>query len=314
LIHFYKRILPGLKEPQDIPSECFRKIGNYIHLRNWTRRLPRITMETGGRCRQLSITEEFGRLDVVLDRSWEVQPVTWGALTWWDPLPCGKELIASLGNTEPLPFPSPALSVVGHPPTPGRKLPPQALNFRSSSASPSPIPLARGHANRQYTFRGRSGSSPLAFPLPPSPDSQSFNSVFLHSESDPSPSYQQQQPGVKTPSPHYMCSSPVPLMTRKESLNKGPYPTPPDSVFHHNRQTREQFNTRSGNMFSFSKVPFPSQFPNQTSGPVKMKSFSQSAVSTMSTPPSVANERALRPTTMDLAPTDSGSGSNCSYY
>ena len=95
-------------------------------------------MEVGGRCRQLSITEEFGRLDVVLDRSWEVQPVTWSALTWWDPLPCGKELIASLGNTEPLPFPSPALSVVGHPPTPRRKLPPQALNFRSSSASPSP--------------------------------------------------------------------------------------------------------------------------------------------------------------------------------
>jgi hypothetical protein len=269
-------------------------------------------MEVGGRCRQLSITEEFGRLDVVLDRSWEVQSVTWSALTWWDPIPCGKELIASLGNTEPLPFPSPALSVVGHPPTPRRKLPPQALNFRSSSASPSPIPLARGHANRQYTFRDRSGSSPLAFPLPPSPDSQSFNSVFLHSasESDPSPSYQQ-QPVPKTPSPHFMCSSPVPLMGRKESLNRGLYPTPPDSVFHHNRQTRgEHYNTRSANKFSFSKVP--SHLPSQATGQVK--SFSQSAVSMMSTPQSIANDRALRPSTIDLPTTDCGSGSNCSYY
>lgn len=274
-------------------------------------------MEIGGRSRQLSITEEFGRLDVVLDRSWEVQPVTWAALTWWDPLPCGKELIASLGNTDPLPFPSPALSVVGHPPTPRRKLPPQALNFRSSSASPSPIPLTRGHANRQYTFRDRSGSSPLAFPLPPSPDSQSFNSVFLHSQSEsdpsPSPSYQQ-QPVAKTPSlsPHYMCSSPVPLMARKESLNRGLYPTPPDSVFHHNRQARGQHNTRSGNKFSFSKVPFPSQLPNPAPGPGK--SFSQSAVSMMSTPQSLANDRAMRPSTVDLPSTDSGSGSHCSYY
>jgi len=285
-------------------------------------------MEVGGRPRQLSITEEFGRLDVVLDRSWEVQPVTWGALTWWDPLPCGKELIASLGNTDPLPFPSPALSVVGHPPTPRRKLPPQALNFRSSSASPSPIPpqalnfrsssespspipLARGHAARQYTFRDRSGSSPLAFPLPPSPDSQSFNSVFLpSSSSDPSPSYQQQQAVTKTPSPHYMCSSPVPLMDRKESLNRGLYPTPPDSVFH--RQTRENYNTRSANKFSFSKAHYPSQLASQAPGQVK--SFSQSAVSMMSTPQSIANDRGQRPSTIDLPTTDSGSGSNCSYY
>jgi len=290
-------------------------------------------MEVGGRCRQLSITEEFGRLDVVLDRSWEVQPVTWGALTWWDPLPCGKELIASLGSTDPLPFPSPALSVVGHPPTPRRKLPPQALNFRSSSASPSPIPpqalnfrscsdspspipLARGLANRQYTFRDRSGSSPLAFPLPPSPDSQSFNSVFLHSSesSDPSPSYQQQQPVMtKAPSPHYMCSSPVPLMERKDlSLNRGIYPTPPDSVFHHHRQTRENYNTRSANKFSFSKAHYPSQLTSQAPGQVK--SFSQSAVFNMSTPQSIANERAQRPSTLDLPTADSGSGSNCSYY
>ena len=260
--------------------------------------------------RKLSISEEFGRLDVVLDRSWEVQPVTWGALTWWDPLPCGKELISSLGNTDPLPFPSPALSVVGHPPTPRRKLLPQALHFRSTSASPSPIPRARGQGNLQYSFRYRSGSgsSPLAFPLPPSPDSQSFNSVFLHSESDPSPSYQHHVAKTPSLSPHYMCSSPLPQTEKKESLHRSLYPTPPDSMFHQNRRAREHYNTRSGNKFSFSKVPqFLSQIPNQTAG--KVKSFSQSAVS-FATPPSMANE--LRPCSIDLPPNDSGS--NYSYY
>ena len=65
-----------------------------------------------------------GRLEVVLDRSWETQSVTWAGgahltpddtpgatcppgapahlpgLTWWDPLPCGQEL---LGQVRPTP-------------------------------------------------------------------------------------------------------------------------------------------------------------------------------------------------------------------
>ena len=96
------------------------------------------------RCTSMSSSDEYGRLEVVLDRSWEVQPVTWSSLTWWDPLPCGQELLRSLTNPDPLPFPSPALSVMCHPPSPRRKLPPTSLNFRSTSVSPSPIPL-RGH-------------------------------------------------------------------------------------------------------------------------------------------------------------------------
>ena len=56
-----------------------------------------------------------GRLEVVLDRSWEVQSITWSNLTWWDPLPCGQELLASIKTSDPLPLPhpSPALSLLG---------------------------------------------------------------------------------------------------------------------------------------------------------------------------------------------------------
>ena len=67
-----------------------------------------------------------------LDRSWETRPVTWNNLTWWDPLPCGLDLVSSLKSTEPLPLSSPALSVVGQPPTPRRPLPPTQLQFYST--------------------------------------------------------------------------------------------------------------------------------------------------------------------------------------
>jgi len=144
-----------------------------------------------------------GRLEVVLDRSWEVQSITWSNLTWWDPLPCGQELLASIKTSDPLPQPSPALSLLGHPPTPRRKLPPTHLSFRSMSTSPSPIPP---RTNPRYSFGDPHSysSSPLAWPLPPSPES--YNSVFLHSDSS-SPSY----PFPCTPSsisPQYICSSP----------------------------------------------------------------------------------------------------------
>ena len=132
-----------------------------------------------------SVSDGGGRLEVVLDRSWEVQSITWSNLTWWDPLPCGQELLSSIKTSDPLPQPSPALSLIGHPPTPRRKLPPTHLSFRSTSTSPSPIPP---RTNTRYSFGDpRSySSSPLAWALPPSPES--YNSVFLHSDSS-SPSY-----------------------------------------------------------------------------------------------------------------------------
>jgi len=162
-----------------------------------------------------------GRLEVVLDRSWEVQSITWSNLTWWDPLPCGQELLSSIKTSDPVPHPSPALSLLGHPPTPGRKLPPTHLSFRSMSASPSPIPT---RTIPPYSFGDpRSySSSPLAWPLPPSPDS--YNSVFLHSSDSSSPSY----PFPCTPSSisptQYICSSPFNAQPAASV-----YPTPPDT-------------------------------------------------------------------------------------
>ena len=167
----------------------------------------------------MSANCQFGRLEVVLDRSWETRPVTWSNLTWWDPLPCGLDLVTSLRSSEPLPLPSPALSVAGQPPTPRRRLHPTQLQFRSCSVSPSPIPTR--------------SLSPLAWPLPPSPspDSQSYNSVFLHSDSSTPPYH------VATPSSlssHY-CSSPM-------------FPTPPDCASSHQLQPRRE-------KFSFRTVP-----------------------------------------------------------
>ena len=239
--------------------------------------------------RMFSVPEDCGRLEVVLDRSWEVQPVTWAALTWWDPLPCGPQLLAQLHNPDPLPFPSPALSVVGHPPPPRRKLPPTHLHFRSTSVSPSPIP-ARA---RSYSFRDRSGSSsasPLACPLPPSPDSGAYNSVFLHSDSA--------SPAVSPRSGAGLyCSSPV--------FSRGMFPTPPDSVYHH-RHTRGGGGgrPRSGNKFSFSKVGVapPAPLPGH--------SYSQSALA-MVTPPSFS-DAGLRSSSLCLPVPEVGY--NTSYY
>jgi len=192
-----------------------------------------------------NVKEGGSRLEIVLDRSWEVQSVTWSSLTWWDPLPCGQELMSIINNTDPLPYPSPALSLLGQPPTPHRKLPPTHLSFRSMSASPSPIPP---RTNPCYSFGDpRSySSSPLAWPLPPSPDS--YNSVFLHSDSS-SPIY----PFSYTPSsisPPYICSSPYNFQPSAPQL-----PTPPDSE---SRQTQPPVDSMkpSYNLFNFSN-----QFP-----------------------------------------------------
>jgi len=215
--------------------------------------------------------------------------VTWGSLTWWDPLPCGQDLLRSLNNPDPLPFPSPALSVMCHPPSPRRKLPPTNLNFRSTSASPSPIPL-RGHHHQRYSYGDflSHSSSPLAYPLPPSPDSQSYNSVFLHSES--SPSYQVTKTPSISPSPLYMCSSPLYI-----------YPTPPDSMY--KTQPRDQYNTRSGTKFSFSKAaPVVSGVGGQ--------SYSQTAIVTPPPLPFSCNDRVGARRSVPLPP----AGLNHSYY
>lgn len=137
-----------------------------------------------------------GRLEWVLDRSWEVQPVTWSQLTWWDPLPCGQLLLAHLAATAgpPLLAPSPAVSMRPNPPTPHRRrLLPTHLNFNSSgggdggggySSSSSPIPFTRRRSVTTIASSSLSSSatmsncSSLAVPLPPSPD-DSFSSVFL---------------------------------------------------------------------------------------------------------------------------------------
>ena len=257
----------------------------------------------------MSSSEEYGRLEVVLDRSWEVQPVTWSSLTWWDPLPCGQELLRSLTNPDPLPFPSPALSVMCHPPSPRRKLPPTNLNFRSTSVSPSPIPLRGHHQHQRYSYGEflSHSSSPLACPLPPSPDSQSYNSVFLHSES--SPSYKMTKTPSISPSPLYMCSSPLYI-----------YPTPPDSIY--KTRARDQYNTRSGTKFSFSKAaPVAGKIQNHnfvcaqqfivffTPG-VGGQSYSQSAIVTPPPVPFSRHERVGARRSVPLPPT----GLNHSYY
>ena len=36
------------------------------------------------------------RLEVLLDRSWEKESITWTGLTWWDPLPCGQDFVVQV--------------------------------------------------------------------------------------------------------------------------------------------------------------------------------------------------------------------------
>jgi len=201
-----------------------------------------------------------GRLEVVLDRSWEVQSITWSNLTWWDPLPCGQELLSSIKTSDPLPHPSPALSLLGHPPTPGRKLPPTHLSFRSMSASPSPIPT---RTNPPYSFDDpRSySSSPLAWPLPPSPDS--YNSVFLHSSDSSSPSY----PFPCTPSSisptQFICSSPFNIAPTAPI-----FPTPPDTD---GQPAYPPKCYKPSNMFNFTR-----QLPPIPPPPIPMPVFTPS--------------------------------------
>jgi len=230
---------------------------------------------------------------VVLDRSWETQSVTWSQLTWWDPLPCGAELVSLVTSPCPLPLPSPSHSLMGHPPSPNRSLPPTHLNFRSRSSTPSPV---EGSAYRRYSLTGSDSScSPLAWPLPHSPDS--YTSVFLPSSYSsspdclhlpPTPDYP--SPLINTPSISYLssslpqahshnlsmskpsantilskasfshnnptCSAPFPYNTSTPSF----YPTPPntDTPVHRQRPFFiPQSKVRARKMFNFPFVPPP---------------------------------------------------------
>ena len=155
-----------------------------------------------------------GRLETVLDRSWETQSVTWTGLTWWDPLPCGSELLSQVTRPHlPLPLLSPSLSLLCHPPSPQY----QDISSQSSiSSSPTPV-------HSSYS------SSPLAWPLPLSPDS--YNSVFLPN-SDSSPDFPSPPTPHPFPSPpnyyHNKCPS---LSQSRDSLPKpgiqSTIPTPP---------------------------------------------------------------------------------------
>eukprot|EP00088_Acartia_fossae_P017752 TRINITY_DN20156_c0_g1_i1.p1 TRINITY_DN20156_c0_g1~~TRINITY_DN20156_c0_g1_i1.p1 ORF type:complete len:221 (+),score=37.93 TRINITY_DN20156_c0_g1_i1:69-731(+) len=191
-----------------------------------------------------------GRLEAVLDRSWEIQPVTWRQLTWWDPFPCGEMLLTQMSREDPFPFPSPALSMLTNPPTPHRqrRMAPTHLSFRSSS--PSPIPL------RQPRHQQASSSSPLAWPLPPSPDS--YGSVFLPNSPDPSTPPVNNSPASSFP---FSSSYPARSMAMSESMLRRAttlLPTPPDSE---ERQRKPGAGQRSHSykVFNFPMPPPPPQ-------------------------------------------------------
>jgi len=61
---------------------------------------------------------DWRKLEVLLDRSWEKESITWNGLTWWDPLPCGRDFVVQVARYLQPSLPSPALSLLGNPPSP----------------------------------------------------------------------------------------------------------------------------------------------------------------------------------------------------
>jgi len=140
---------------------------------------------------------DWRRLEVLLDRSWEKESITWTGLTWWDPLPCGQDFVVQVTRYLQPPLPSPALSLLCNPPTPKLSLShltsfPPRLQVRSLSTS--------------YSL---SEVCPLANPSP-----ESYQSVF-----STSPDY------AFPPTP-----SSSPLLLSQPSAHPVGFPTPPDSV------------------------------------------------------------------------------------
>ena len=159
------------------------------------------------------------RLEVLLDRSWEKESITWTGLTWWDPLPCGQDFVVQvrliwtisgfikwknlftsfLQVTRYLqpPLPSPAFSLLCNPPTP---------KLSSSHLARFPSRLQVRSLSTSYSLNE---ACTLANPSP-----ESYQSVF-----STSPDY------AFPPTP----SSSPPLLSQPCALPVG-FPSPPDSV------------------------------------------------------------------------------------
>lgn len=114
----------------------------------------------------MSARRRDGRLELALDRSWELEPNTWSSMTWWDPVPCGDSLFSSvLSEHDKCPPPSPTTSLYTNPPTPFefRDPPPTPTNFSFRSSASSGDPAAPRRISDENIF------SPLSWPLPTTP-------------------------------------------------------------------------------------------------------------------------------------------------
>jgi len=140
---------------------------------------------------------DWRRLEVLLDRSWEKESITWTGLTWWDPLPCGQDFVVQVTRYLQPPLPSPAFSLLCNPPTP---------KLSSSHLARFPSRLQVRSLSTSYSLNE---ACTLANPSP-----ESYQSVF-----STSPDY------AFPPTP----SSSPPLLSQPCALPVG-FPTPPDSV------------------------------------------------------------------------------------
>lgn len=118
---------------------------------------------------------DWRRLEVLLDRSWEKESITWTGLTWWDPLPCGQDFVVQVTRYLQPPLPSPALSLLCNPPTPKLSSShlvrfPSRLQFRSLSTSYS-LNEACNLANPSPESCQSVFSTSPDFAFPPTPSS-----------------------------------------------------------------------------------------------------------------------------------------------
>jgi len=145
---------------------------------------------------------DWRRLEVLLDRSWEKESITWTGLTWWDPLPCGQDFVVQVTRYLQPPLPSPALSLLCNPPTPKLSTTSHLARF--------PSHLKARSLSTSYSLNE---ACTLANPSP-----ESYQSVFSTSPDfafPPTPS--SSPPLISQP-----CARPA-----SESVG---FPTPPDSV------------------------------------------------------------------------------------
>jgi len=145
---------------------------------------------------------DWRKLEVLLDRSWEKESITWNGLTWWDPLPCGRDFVVQVARYLQPSLPSPALSLLGNPPTP--QVPKSSLES---------YPARLQTRNLSISF------SPMENFFPSNASPESCQSVFSTSPDFAYP-----------PTP----SSSPPLLNRPDALMPATeptgMPTPPDSL------------------------------------------------------------------------------------